>query len=353
MAIIKHRQTLTDFDLVARSQAEIACIQHFRDGRLSRYLEALSFNNMAYGIAEKYFYNSRDKAIYDHAARVIRALLIIAPVVQRQPLTVRFDWQPGHVLSHFRFYTKGNIRRFHFGVRCVERSYAPTLLIANLESMGIHDSMFVDELVELYDRYDARINRTLQHKLADLVFDPVLMHGLQTGFELRQGNVFYRLGKQPFEGSSDLRYTWGTVMQYSIRTRENKQGGRYMEIRLTDKYLEDVRVRFKDALAGDNSPPAKVRFLYRIVFDVVQVARWAGSADHQISELSQWLTKQVSSLAGTMPAAYGVPKRLFSLWTEQRDNRLLFKVPNFFLYPDKVERDVYMNFFNPFRGGSL
>ncbi len=353
MAIIKHRQILTDYDLVARSQAEIGCIQHFRDGRLSRYLEALSFNNMAYGIAQRYFHNSSNMAIYDHAARVIRALLIIAPVVQRQHLSVRFDWQPGHVLSHFRFYTKGNISRFHFGVRCIDRSYAPELLIANLASMGIHDSLFVDELVELYDRYDAKADRTLQHKLADLIFDPILMHGLQTGFELRHGNILYRLEKKPFESSSDLRYAWGTVMQYSIRSCENKLGGKYMEIRLSDEYLETVRVRFKDALAGNNSPAAKVRFLYRIIFDVVHVARWAGSADQQISELSQWLSRQICSLAGTMPSAYDVPKRLYTLWVEKLDNRLLFKVPNFFLYPDKVERDVYMNYFNPFRGGAL
>ncbi len=353
MATIRRRQPLTDYDLVTRSQAEIGCIQHFKSGRLSRYLEALSFNNMGYGLAEKNFNKSQDLAIYNHAARLYRALLIIAPILQRQPLSVRFDWQPGHVLSHFRIFTKGNIKRFNFGVRCIERSYQPELLIANLDRMGIHDQDYIEELVELYDRYNLGSGRTLQHKLADLIFDPVMLYDIRNGFELRNGNIMYRLEKQPFDGSVDIRKNWVTLQQYSIRSFDNSKGGRHLEILLSDEYLEAVRTRFKDALSSHMSAHNKVRYLFRIVFDVVHVARWARSADSQMIELRRVLTRGVSSLAGTTPAVLRIPNRLYTLWLEQLDTRLLIKVPNFFLYPDRVEKEVYMNFFNPFRGGAL
>lgn len=350
MARLVFQQPETDFDVVTRIQADLACIQNFKTGSFNRLIADVPFTNLAHGFADKYFHRSADGVLIDHVTRVYRALLIMAPIIQREPLSVRFDWQAGHLLSHFRVYTKEAIGRFHFSVRLVHRVYDPDRLVRNLHDLGVHDQLLIDELLQLYDRFNMS-SQLLQHRLATLLFDPLLLHGRKEGFELRHGRVLYRLEKYRFPGSVDLRNEAVQVLQYSIRSEQRVGGGRRLVILLNDEYLTSIKARYKGVLNSAIKPASKVRMLYRVSYDFLMVALWAKNAGPQILELSLWLAKKLSSLAGTFVPAHEVAKRLYGCWVKKRNGRLLLKAPNFFLAPERIDQDAYMQFFSPFRGG--
>ena len=168
-AVTKER---TAFAMLCRAQASIASYLHFGMGDLTKYLERDAFQMVATRLADHYFHRSKDLAIYGQVVELYLALLILAPILQRLPLSCRFDWHRSHVLGFIRINASRRIGRFYIAIRQVARSYQPDLLAANLEQIGIHDAGMVEVLQDLYRRHAG--GRTLKDLLAHQLFDPIL-----------------------------------------------------------------------------------------------------------------------------------------------------------------------------------
>ena len=105
MATIKPSSEATakqnDYYLLRRAQAVIAAYQHFGNGDLSKYLDRASFNTIAEKLTTQYFYKS-SALVQTLVMQVYLALLVLAPVLQRQQMSCKLDWHIGHVLSFIR-----------------------------------------------------------------------------------------------------------------------------------------------------------------------------------------------------------------------------------------------------------
>lgn len=350
MATIRNRDDARGdgaaYPLVRRAQAAIAGYRHFGDGDLCRYLERDSFRVMATRLTDHFFHRSVGLALYEQVCAIYLCLLVMASILQRLPLSAKFDWHRGHMVSFFRMNAGGRIKRYHVATRTVERSYRPDELRANLGLLGIHDAGMVAVLLDLYRRHAGGL--TLKDQLAHQLFDPILMMTSKEGFELRHGNRFHRIEKSPFAGSVDLRREPATVLDYRIMSHEHS-GGRHLEIMIADHVLGAFRQNVKGIL-GSSAPPArKVMLVDGRVRDFVESARWARSAKGQVDELRRWLGDKLRPLSGTMPEVRHVANLLPTLWCQRAEHRLFFKAPNFFLDPKIVDEKTYRTFFSPYR----
>lgn len=336
----------TAFSLVRRAQASIAAFLHFGNGDLSKYLERDAFQIMAVRFANHFFHRSTDLAIHAQVVALYQVLLVMAPILQRLPLSCRFDWHRGHVLGHFRRNASGRIGRFHIAGREVVRAYQPDLLAANLEAIGIHDAGMVEVLQEHYRRHAG--GTVLKDLLAHQLFDPILMATQKQGFELRFGNRLLRLENNFFEGSVDLRKQGFTVLVFCIRSLEHRRG-RHLEITISEECLSEFRQRIKAVIASSASPEYKLTIIENRLRDFVEQTRHARSALPQIQELKIWLANKLRGLAGTSKAATLLPNLLVNLWLQRVDSSLYLKSPTFFLDPSTIDEKTYQSFFSPFR----
>lgn len=334
------------YHLVRRAQAAIAAYRHFGQGDLSKYLERDAFGTLAQRIAEYFFSKSRNLAIFGQVLELYRVLLVMAPILQRLPLSAHFDWHLGHILGWFRRNATGRVQRFYFQNRCLEMGYQPGLLEANLETLGIHDGGMVAILLDLYRRHAGGV--TLKDRLAHQLFDPILMSGAKSGYELRIASGLYRLEKSHFEHAIDLRERSATVLEFVIHTVENRKGW-HLEIQLSEARLAKFRADVKRILNSTAAPVRKVLLIEGCIRDFMETARWARSARPQMDELRRWLANKLRPLAATLPEANHLPGRLTTLWFQRVDGKLYVKEPNFFLDPKLIEEKTYIVFFSPFR----
>jgi len=336
----------TAFSLVRRAQASIAAFLHFGNGDLFKYLERDSFQTMANKLADHYFHRSTALAIHAQVKELYLTLLILAPILQRLPLSSKFDWHRGHVLGHFRRNASGKIGRYHVSIREVIRAYQPDLLAANLEAIGIHDAGMVAVLQDLYRRHAG--GSVLKDLLAHQLFDPILMASQKQGFELRFGNRLLRMEKSAFESSVDLRNQDFTVLDFCIRSLEHR-GGRHLEITISEKCFSEFRQRIKAVIASSASPEYKLTIIENRLRDFVERTRHARSALPQVQELKIWLANKLRGLAGTSKEATVLPNLLVNLWLQRVDSSLYLKSPTFFLDPTTIEEKTYLSFFSPYR----
>lgn len=336
----------TAYHLVRRGQASIANYQQFNTGDLSKYLERDAFLTVAERLAHTYFHKSTGLTLHDNVVELYQALLVMAPILQRLPLSFKVDWHRGHLLGFIRTHVNGKAGRFYAAIREVERKYQPDRLAANLEALGIHDVDFVAVLQDLYRRHCG--GTTLQHRLAHQLFDPVLMHSDKQGFELRYGNKFLRLEKQPFEGSVDLRHQSLEVLDYSINSVQHN-GGYHLSIDISESCLSAFRLSMKRILESKASPEYKLSAAETKIHDFVERTRTARSALQQAKELKIWLANKLRGLSGTVPEAGLLPHRMLILWSQRVDGDLYLKRPNFFLDPKDTDEKTYLKFFSPYR----
>lgn len=334
------------YNLVRRAQASIASYRHFEQGDLAKYLERDAFGTLAQRLAEYYFSKSRDLAIFGQVLELYRVLLVMAPILQRLPLSAHFDWHRGHILGWFRRNATGRVQRFYFQDRCVEMGYQPGLLEANLETLGIYDGGMVAILLDLYRRHAGGV--TLKDRLAHQLFDPILLSGAKSGFELRIASGLYRLEHSNFAHALDLRKESASVLEYVIQSVENR-GGWHLEIQLSEARQAKFREDVKRILHSTAAPMRKVVLVENCIRDFLETAKWARSARLQMDELRHWLGNKLRPLAATLPEANHLPARLTTLWFQRVDSRLYVKEPNFFLDPKKIEEKTYIVFFSPFR----
>ena len=234
------------YHLVRRAQASIAGYQNFGNGDLAKFLERDSFLHMAEKLADHYFHRSRGLVIHEQVKDLYLAHLIMAAIIQRLPLSSKYDWHLGHLLSWFRCHANERRKHYHFSVRVITRNYQPDELQAGLLRLGIHDAAFVAFMMDIYRRHAG--GTALKDKLAHQLFDPILLHDNKMGHELRFGNCFFRLEKRPFKGSCDLRSCWVPLLNYSVHSEEHQGVGRHLEIILSDEAVSGFRENVKHAL---------------------------------------------------------------------------------------------------------
>lgn len=350
MATIRqHSDVMADrnaYHLLRRAQAAIASYLHYGTGDLSKYLDRDAFHVMVDRLANHFFYRSTDLAIHAQVVELYHALLILAPVIQRLPLSSKFDWHRGHVLGFIRRNASGRIGRFHVAIREVERRYQPDLLAANLEQIGIHDANMVEMLLDLYRRHAG--GTALKDLLAHQLFDPIMMVSQKQGFELQHGNRFLRMERTSFEGSVDLRTRSVTLLDFSIRSVSHR-GGRHLEIGISEECLSGFRQKISDVISSAASPEFKLTHIERHLRDFVERTRSARSALPQILELRTWLANKLRGLAGTSKVAMVLPNLLVNQWLQRNDSRLYLKSPTFFLDPSTIDEKTYVTFFSPYR----
>lgn len=350
MPTIKLRSTTTEdrtaYHLVRRAQASVASYLHFGTGDLSKYLDRNAFQVMAARLANHFFHRSADLAIHAQVIELYHLILILAPILQRLPLSSKFDWHRGHVIGFLRRNASGSIGRFHVAVREVERCYRPELLAANLEEIGIHDADIVVLLQDLYRRHAG--GTALKDLLAHQLFDPIMMVSGKQGFELRHGNRLLRMEKTPFEDSVDLRIQAITVLDFSIRSASNHRG-RHLEIGISEERLSKFKQQIHEVVSSSSSPEFKLTVIENRLRDFVESTRPARSALPQIKELKIWLSNKLRRLSGTSKTATALPNLLVNHWLLRNDPRLHLKSPTFFLDPSAIAEKTYQSFFSPYR----
>lgn len=349
MATIKHCGSsigANEYQQIRRAQAHIASYLHFNNGDLVRYLDRSSFNIMADRLAEHFFHRSESMAIYQMVSEIYLAMMIVAPILQRLPLSTHCDWHRGHLLGWFRKNANGRIKRFYFGKRLIERTYAPDLLASNLERLGVHDTAMQETLLNLYRRHCG--GTALKDRLAHLIFDPIMLLRLQNGYELRYGNWLFRLEKEKFAGSCDLREQTVQVLDHNLLSL-NHRSGRHLEITISDEALISFRSHVKAILSMAASPAHKCRQLETRIRDLVETFRHARSALPQLMDLKVWLAQKLRHIAGTYDQAKTLPNLMVNLWLQRSDHRLFLKSPNLFLNPGIPDEKTYISYFSPYR----
>lgn len=334
------------YSLVRRAQAGIARYRHFDNDDLSRYMDRDAFEIIAKRLTDRFFHRSIGLDIHEQVQELYRALLVMAPVLQRIPLSSKIDWHRGHLISFFRANINGRRNRFHFLEREVDRVYNPELLGDNLASLGVHDSTMVCVLSDLYRRHAG--GATLKDRLAHQMFDPLLMASQSEGFELRHGNLFYRFEKTPFRRSIDLRNDAATILDFQIRSVANHRG-HHLEILISDETLAQFRDSIVSIIASAAAPSKKVLVMETRVRDFVEKTRWARSAFPQVKELQLWLRNKCTRLAATYAEAGNIHHLLVNLWLQRADSHMYLKQPNFFLDPKSYAEKTYVQFFSPYR----
>lgn len=342
----EHFRGHSDYHLVRRAQASIASYRHFRNNDLAIYLERNSFRAMARKLADHYFHKSKGLALHDQVQELYLPHLTMAPILQRLPLSTKFDSHRGHLISWFRRNANGRVRRFHFDRREFVRDYQPDLIAEQLATLGVHDAGMVEVLLDLHRRHAG--GTTNKDLLAHQIFDPLACLTLREGYELRYANALLRLEKQRFGGSTDLRQNQVTVLDYAVRCVEHR-GGWHLEVLLAEQTLMNFRSDVKRILSSPMIPTRKQHLLEIKIHDLIEKARWARSAEPQMQELRSWLADKRRSLAGTLPDARLLPNWLINLWYQRVDHRLYVKAPSFFHDPMQIDEKTYLTFFSPYR----
>lgn len=350
MATLVNRADLlrdkTAYYQVRRAQAAIAGYRHFADGDLARYLQREAFETVASRLTDHFFRRSRGLAIYDQVKELYLAHMILAPILQRLPLSSKYDWHRGHLLGWFRCNANCRTQRFHFATRAVERDYRPELLQVGLETIGIRDGDMVRVLLDLYRRHAG--GTTLKDLLAHQLFDPIMAVERREGYELRYANRLFRMERESFADSVDLRKCRATVLDYSIQSVQHR-GSRHLEILITEETMAAFRKHVKAILGSAANPERKVVLLEACIRDFVERTRWARSSKEQMKALRSWFCDKLRPLSGTSPQARHVANQLLNRWFQRADHLLYLKKPTFFLNADDVDEQTYTTFFSPYR----
>ncbi|WP_041973827.1 hypothetical protein [Geobacter sp. OR-1] len=259
------------------------------------------------------------------------------------------DWHRGHVLGWFRTNCAGPPQRVFAAVREVSREFDKERLTANLAALGVSDGGLLEMLLDHFRRSYGEV--TARGRLANTLFDPIMLHDQREGFELRVANRFYRIEKTPFPGCVDLRNLKFRVGGHLIKVSPDNNGrkGSHLEITMTDDVTASFIQRVKMIVSGNSNPEHKLFQLRGEIHDFCERARFARSAGPEVMELKRWLATKVRGLAGNNLGFKRLPDELIYQWHQHLDSRLHLPHPNFFYDPKTVTEEVYMTFFSPYR----
>jgi len=328
-------------------QAWIARIQEFQDGELLGRFNSITVTNFAERLVQKYFPKTERLAMRKDILDLYRSLLVLAPVIQRERRAFRLDWHRGHLLTRIR--QRANRRGKYFWIGCSEepRVVDEERMMRNLSALGIRDTVFCDNVLKDMFRSNYGLD-VARGRIANVLFDGVMFHGVGEGNCLRVGNRFYRIEREEFQGAVDIRQDYASIWDYRVRFEEVAGGGR-ITILLAEERVKSFRDRVKSILRSSAAPGFKILLLERAVRDFVEDARYAKSALIQMLDLSRWLKQKVRTLSGTERDARRLPGLLLELYRERSGDRFYVNRPNFFWDPNRVPLEVYMTFFSPYR----
>jgi hypothetical protein len=336
--------------LMRRGQAKIASRQHFSSGELLEFRDRSAFATLAGYCCGKYFPHCENLEIGKLVHDLYIDVQVMAPLLQRLPYSMKFDWRRGHVLTWFRVNCNDHIKRFYYSATTFPRTFAPDILTANLNQLGIHCPTYTGMLVEQYKQhYGGGYVRNL---LAHCLFDPIVLLNEQEGFTLRVANTIHRLEKEPFPGCVDLSRKQAKINgDYQIRfRRKKKETGGYLVIELT----HDAIGRFKDTistiLASNATPEHKYFAVNDRMRNFLECAQWARSAWEQVKDLRYWLVENIKPLYGCLQKApYRNEHDFASDYVERRKDGLFLTAPSFFWNPAKVELSTFLQYMSPYR----
>lgn len=363
--------------------AGIARCLCFYDKELQEVANSAPCRAVAARATEHFFHNSRMTAIYADMVILFQSLITIAPILQRQLNSTGFDWHGGTVLTWFRVNTAAHVGRFYLGCTEHPRNPDPLQLRQNLQFLNIYDSRFADTLEMLCRAYYGRPSVT--GKLANALLDPIMFCQHGTRNTLRVGNRIYRLEKQPFPGSIDLRQDSAIVLNYRIQrqefseniplTRQERKQPRnrnrktkpvlrcMLDITIDEQHIQQFKAFVKSVVNSGLSLKFKVAVLDRRVGAFVYAVRYARNGFEQVLSLSRWLRYRLAPLCAEAEGkarkkpdhlydlVHRLPDILLNKFMMGSDHKRYYRRPNFFYDPLTHDELTFVRFLSPYREG--
>jgi hypothetical protein len=357
--------------------AGIARCLFFYDKELVEIMQSAPCRNFSARCTEHYFHESRSAAIYDDMTLLFQSLITIAPILQQQQNSMGFDWHHGHVLTWFRVNTAAHVGRHFLSVEEHPRVHDSLVLRENLNILNIHDSRFVDTLEMLFRAYYGR--PSLTGKLANTLFDPIMLSHLGDRETLRVGNRLFRMEKRAFHGCIDLCEDSAVVLAYRIKRIETQEkvtsGGkrssakpktvthRMLEITIDERHIGEFRQFVKTVTNSGLSLKYKIAVLDRRVGAFVHSVRYARNGFEQVLSLSRWLRYRLAPLcteaerkARIKPdylydLVHRLPDIMVNKFMMSSDYRRYYRRPSFFYDPREHDELTLINFLSPYREG--
>lgn len=333
---------------VRQAEARLVKLQEFGGTILSDAMQLRYVRNVAYKLTDKFFYNSRDLVIYQDMVRMYQLLLVCAPILQKLPLSTRFDWHNGHILSWFRRFSGGSVKRCFYAPYQFPRELDTAKMVRHLRThFRITDRGFIQEAVELYECYYGCT--TVCGKLAAKMFDPIMLAPLQPGFALRVGTTFHRLEKSGFPGCVNLKQDKAIILDYCFSLVSGKKR-RPAEVMLTTACLRTFKEKAKSVIDSDDSLSKKFGALSSLIAAFTPVTMFAYSAQPQILELRNHLRSKLRMVPLTENMDFRpLPNILHNAFLQKSSTRLHFPQPNFFYSPAMVGEKQFMVYLSPYR----
>lgn len=363
--------------------AGIARCLKFFDKDLMEVTTSAPCRAVAARAVEHFFHKSRTSAIYADMTLMFQCLITIAPILQRQLNSVGFDWHAGTILTWFRVNTAAHVGRFYLGCTEHPRIPDPLQLRQNLQFLNIHDSRFADTLEMLCRAYYGRPSVT--GKLANTLFDPIMLCQLGSRNTLRVGNRIFRLEKQSFPGSIDLRKDSAVILSYRVqrqeftenipltkqerkqprnRNRKTKPVLRCMlNITIDEKHISQFKAFVNTVVHSGLSLKYKIVILDRRIGAFSYSIRYARNGFEQMLSLSRWLQYRLAPLrAEAEGKARKKPDPLYDLlrrlpdillnkFMMNGDYRRYYRRPNYFYDPTEHDELTFIRFLSPYREG--
>lgn len=363
--------------------AGIARCLKFFDKDLMEVATSAPCRAVAARSVEHFFHKSRQSAIYADMTLMFQCLITIALILQRQLNSMGFDWHAGTILTWFRVNTAAHVGRFYLGSTEHPRVPDPLALRQNLQFLNIHDSRFVETMEMLCRAYYGRPSTT--GKLANALFDPVMLcqHGDRS--TLRVSNRIYRLEKQPFPSCIDLRKESTVILSYRVQrqefteniplTKQERQQQRNrnrktkpvlrckLDITIDEKHISQFKAFVKTVIHSGLSLKYKIVVLDRRVGAFSYSIRYARNGFDQVLSLSRWLRYRLAPLCVEAEGkAKKRPDPLYDLLTRLPDimlNKFMmgsdykryYRRQNFFYDPNEHDELTLIRFLSPYREG--
>lgn len=349
-----------DYWQLRRLQASIVKKLGFRHGELLEALQKPAVDTYARKLRRHYFSRSKDLEIYGNILDLYRIYLLLSPIIQRQPYSMRIDAHRGHALTWMRGYANSKVGRFWYDYWSEPRELDYDRLRTNLIRAGVTDRPFLDHLEEPF--FTSYTRPTWEGDLARLIFDPFMF--LQTRERgsalLRIGSVIHRLEKSRFPGAIDLRERPGEFWDYSVQynrvKKETTPGKTLMsgvvDIWISERRINELKTELSEILASKNVPRFKVGKMVAACTGFIEETKYAKSAFDQILGLRRWITEKTKKLKATEKSAGKVGEALAAEWCKKQTFSKAWRSQrNFFFVPDtrKPPATVFMQFFNPKR----
>jgi len=364
--------------------AGIARCLFFFDKELNEIMQGAPCRVFAARCTEHFFHKSRMAAMYGDMLLLFQCLVTITPVLQRQRNSMAFDWHHGHILTWFRVNTSAHVGRYYFSVEEHPRVHDPVLLRRNLKELKIVDSRFIDTLEMVFRAYYGR--KGISGRLANTLFDPVMLSHLGEKSTLRVGNRLFRLEKKEFPGCIDLRRESAVVLAYRIRQVETTEQvtlsargrvtnsrkstpksktvtHRMLEITIDEQHISEFKQFVKTVIKSGLSLKYKILVLDRRVGSFAFSVCYARNGFEQVLSLSRWLRYRLEPLRSQADEkarknpdylyelVHRFPEILVNKFMMNGDYRRFYRRPNFFFDPHQHDELTLVRFFSPYREG--